>query len=90
MKEELFDLNEESELFKNLSQKLPEIEDFVKKGEFVKAVQDLATLRPVVDCFFDKVVVNTDDKNKRVNRLHLLAYFRKTLHQVADFSKIEG
>ncbi len=90
VKEELFDLGEETELFKNLSQKLPEIEGFVKKGEFVKAVQDLATLRPVVDRFFDKVVVNTDDKNKRINRLHLLAYFRKTLHQVADFSKIEG
>jgi glycyl-tRNA synthetase beta chain len=90
VKEERFDLNEESELFKSLSQKLPEIEDFVKKGEFVKAVQDLATLRSVVDRFFDKVVVNTDDKNKRANRLHLLAYFRKTLHQVADFSKIEG
>lgn len=88
--EGLFDLGEETELFKNLSQKLPEIESFVKKGEFVKAVQDLATLRSVVDRFFDKVVVNTDDKNKRVNRLHLLAYFRKTLHQVADFSKIEG
>ncbi|MBX9786493.1 MAG: glycine--tRNA ligase subunit beta [Alphaproteobacteria bacterium] len=90
VKEELFDLDEESELFKNLSQKLPEIEDFVKKGEFVKAVQDLATLRSVIDRFFDKVVVNTEDKNKRVNRLHLLAYFRRTLHQVADFSKIEG
>jgi glycyl-tRNA synthetase beta chain len=90
VKEELFDLGEETELFKNLSQKLQEIEGFVKKGEFVKAVQDLATLRPVVDRFFDKVVVNTDDKNKRINRLHLLAYFRKTLHQVADFSKIEG
>jgi glycyl-tRNA synthetase beta chain len=90
VKDKLFDLSEETELFKNLSRKLPEIEDFVKKGKFVKAVQDLATLRPVVDHFFDKVVVNTDDKNKRVNRLHLLAYFRKTLHQVANFSKIEG
>ncbi|MBX9620839.1 MAG: glycine--tRNA ligase subunit beta [Alphaproteobacteria bacterium] len=87
---ELFDLDEESEFFKSLSQKLPEIEGFVKKGDFVKAVQDLATLRPVVDRFFDKVVVNTEDKNKRVNRLHLLAYFRKTLHQLADFSKIES
>ncbi|KAB2832623.1 MAG: glycine--tRNA ligase subunit beta, partial [Caedimonadaceae bacterium] len=90
IKEELFDLDEEIELFKNLFQKLPEIEDLVKKGEFVQAVQGLATLRPAVDRFFDKVVVNAGDKNKRINRLHLLAYFRKTLQQVADFSKIEG
>ncbi|MBL8676126.1 MAG: glycine--tRNA ligase subunit beta [Alphaproteobacteria bacterium] len=90
IEEELFDLDEEIELFKNLFQKLPEIEGLVKKGEFVQAVQGLATLRPSVDRFFDKVVVNANDKNKRINRLHLLAYFRETLQQIADFSKIEG
>lgn len=90
IKEELFNVGEEIEFFKNLSRKSPEIEGLVKKGDFVKAVQALASLRPVVDRFFDKVVVNTDDKDKRVNRLHLLAYFRKTLHLVADFSKMEG
>jgi glycyl-tRNA synthetase beta chain len=36
------------------------------------------------------VKVNADDKQVRENRLSLLASFRATLHQVADFSKIEG
>jgi glycyl-tRNA synthetase beta chain len=85
-------LNQEEEinLFKNIQLKSPEIQSLVKKGDFVKSVQELATLRPYVDKFFDKVIVNADDKALRKNRLHLLAIFRKTLHQVADFSKIEG
>jgi len=85
-------LNQEEEinLFKNIQLKSPEIQSLVKKGDFVKSVQELATLRPYVDQFFDKVIVNAEDKALRKNRLHLLAIFRKTLHQVADFSKIEG
>lgn len=82
--------SEEKLLFSNLKIKTPEIQSLVQKGDFVKAVQDLATLRPFVDQFFDKVIVNAEEKDLRSNRLHLLAYLRKTLHQIADFSKIEG
>ena len=81
---------EEKLLFSNLKSKAPEIEALVQKGDFVKAVQDLATLRPFVDQFFDRVIVNAEEKEVRANRLHLLAYLRKTLHQIADFSKLEG
>lgn len=81
---------EERELFLNLKKKLPEIQDLVKQDHFVEAVQNLGALRPFVDQFFEHVIVNTDEKAVRANRLHLLALLRKTLHQVADFSKIEG
>jgi glycyl-tRNA synthetase beta chain len=81
---------EEKTLFANLNVKSPEIQALVQKGDFVKAVQDLATLRPFVDQFFEKVIVNADEEKVRANRLHLLAYLRKTLHQIADFSKLEG
>ncbi|MBS0272331.1 MAG: glycine--tRNA ligase subunit beta [Proteobacteria bacterium] len=82
--------SEEKALFANLSEKSPLIQEFIAKGNFVQAVQDLATLRPFVDQFFDKVIVNTEEVPLRQNRLHLLAFLRKTLHQVADFSKLEG
>ncbi|MBA3813158.1 MAG: glycine--tRNA ligase subunit beta [Alphaproteobacteria bacterium] len=81
---------EEKELFVKLSIHSLEIQDLVSKRNFVKAFQVLGTLRPTVDQFFDRVVVNTEDKRLRMNRLHLLALIRETLHQVADFSKIEG
>ncbi len=81
---------EERNLSLQLKEKSPEILSLIQKGDFVKAVQDLATLRPFVDQFFEKVIVNSDDEKVRENRLHLLAYLRKTLHQIADFSKLEG
>lgn len=82
--------HEEKALFSALQTQSLEIQDLVHKRDFFKAVQNLGTLRPYVDEFFDKVVVNAEDQTLRTNRLHLLALLRKTLHQVADFSKIEG
>ena len=50
----------------------------------------LAALRGPIDQFFEDVTVNDDDEAKREARLALLARFRNAVHQVADFSKIEG
>ena len=50
----------------------------------------LASLRGPIDAFFDTVTVNDEDLAKRAARLSLLARFRNAVHQVADFSKIEG
>ena len=50
----------------------------------------LATLRPFVDAFFDKVTVNVDEPTLRENRLKLLNEIREATRAVADFSKIEG
>ena len=62
----------------------------LEKEDFVAAMQQMASLRVPVDSFFEGVKVNADDKQVRENRLSLLASLRATLHQVADFSKIEG
>ena len=50
----------------------------------------LASLRAPIDSFFDKVTVNDPHSETRARRLNLLARFRDAVHQVADFSKIEG
>jgi glycyl-tRNA synthetase beta chain len=50
----------------------------------------LASLRAPVDAFFEHVTVNADDASVRANRLKLLAQIRAALHEVADFSKVEG
>ena len=57
---------------------------------FASAMAALARLRVPVDEFFNKVTVNTDDRELRANRLRLLSQIRDTLNRVADFSKIEG
>ncbi len=57
---------------------------------FVGAMNALAELRKPVDAFFEKVTVNADDPQLRLNRLRLLAQIRAATLTVADFSKIAG
>ena len=62
----------------------------LKTEDFSAAMAAMAPLRGPVDAFFDAVIVNADNPVIRRNRLCLLNQIRKTLSQVADFSKIEG
>ena len=64
--------------------------EHVAKEDFAGAMKALAELRPAVDAFFDKILVNADDKDIRANRLRLLASFREATRAVADFSAIAG
>jgi len=83
-------LPEEKVLGEALSSASKSIADDVAAEKFVEAMVVMAKLRAPVDAFFDKVTVNDKDAKLRENRLKLLARLRATLHQVADFSKIEG
>jgi glycyl-tRNA synthetase beta chain len=62
----------------------------LKAEDFAGAMGELAKLRAPVDAFFEGVMVNDADAKVRANRLALLTEVRATLHQVADFSLIEG
>jgi glycyl-tRNA synthetase beta chain len=62
----------------------------VDAEDFEGAMAALASLRAPIDAFFEGVMVNDPDPDKRAFRLGLLARFRDAVHRVADFSKIEG
>ncbi len=68
----------------------PDVTAAIAAEEFEKAMTALANLRAPIDQFFEDVTVNDNDADKREARLALLARFRAAVHQVADFSKIEG
>ena len=80
----------EKALFAALAKARAAIAPALEQEDFAAAMQQMAALRTPVDAFFDGVKVNADDKAVRENRLNLLASLRATLHQVADFSRIEG
>lgn len=86
----LFAQDEEKALAAAIAAATSRAKDAVAKEDFAAAMSALATLRAPVDAFFDKVTVNADDANIRANRLKLLAQIRAALHEVADFSKVEG
>jgi glycyl-tRNA synthetase beta chain len=68
----------------------PEVTAAIAAEQFETAMTALAALRGPIDQFFEDVTVNDEDEAKREARLALLARFRNAVHQVADFSKIEG
>jgi glycyl-tRNA synthetase beta chain len=65
------------------------VQDFLD-GNFERAMAALSKLRTLVDTFFENVTVNAPEPELRRNRLQLLARLRDLMHQIADFSKIEG
>ncbi|WP_027135931.1 glycine--tRNA ligase subunit beta [Geminicoccus roseus] len=65
------------------------IETALRSEDYGTAMAALASLRPVLDQFFDKVLVNVDAADVRRNRLYLLSTIRSALGAVADFSKVE-
>lgn len=62
----------------------------VALGQHAAALGLLADLRPVIDTFFDAVLVMDPDLKMRANRLRLLNRFVALFDGVADFSKLQG
>jgi glycyl-tRNA synthetase beta chain len=86
----LYSLLEEKALADAIDLAKVEASVAVMNEDFAAAMGFMATLRPAVDAFFDKVKVNDDDPKVRENRLKLLGEVRSATRAVADFSKIEG
>jgi len=60
----------------------------VSQMGYREALESIAALRPQVDLFFDKVLVNAQDKSVRQNRLTLLHSLLAEFSTIADFSEI--
>jgi glycyl-tRNA synthetase beta chain len=86
----LYSLPEEKALADAIDLARVEAAVAVMNEDFASAMSFMATLRPAVDAFFDKVKVNDDEPKVRENRLKLLNEIRSATRAVADFSRIEG
>jgi glycyl-tRNA synthetase beta chain len=60
----------------------------VEEGDFESAFEAAATLAPVVERFFDEVLVMAEDAAIRTNRLRLLSELRDAVGALGDFSEI--
>ena len=65
-----------------------EVEDRRVRYKYREALEQIATLRPHVDLFFDKVMVMAEDPTIRANRLTLIAFVLGSFSSIADFSEI--
>jgi glycyl-tRNA synthetase beta chain len=62
----------------------------VTARDYARALDLLAGLKPAVDAFFDRVMVNDSDVALRNNRLALLAELRALFAGIADLSRLPG
>jgi len=72
-----------------LTQLHKQVDLSLSKGDFTKAMKQLASLREPVDSFFDDVMVMVDDMPLRNNRLALLSGVRKLFLSIADLSRLQ-
>jgi len=64
------------------------VEPMVDRREYRAALERLATLREVVDRFFDEVLVMDPDPALRRNRLALLKRLRQLFVRIAEVSRL--
>ena len=79
--ENLFEKEEEKNLW-NEFQKVKEIKDLEQKLDF------LVSLKPLIDKFFDNVMVNVENEKIRHNRKSLIAAIYKEFLDIADIKEI--
>ena len=62
--------------------------DLADKGRYKEALLKAAEIRPLVDKFFDDILVMAENEEIRNNRLSLLKEVSQLFTRFADFSKI--
>jgi glycyl-tRNA synthetase beta chain len=84
------DLNEPEEqaLHAKAKQLMPTVDRLQRERQYREALEVTAQLRPVVDAFFDKVMVMAPDEKVRRNRLALIAEVLESFSGIGDVSEI--
>ncbi|MFH2091196.1 MAG: glycine--tRNA ligase subunit beta [Pseudomonadota bacterium] len=84
--EALFEDPSEKQLFAAVNKVEQGVNDLIAQGNYDDALASIATLRPIVDLFFDDVMVMAEDEKIKNNRIALLSSVSGLFKNIADFS----
>jgi glycyl-tRNA synthetase beta chain len=79
---------EERKLLTDSAQLAAKVAEFRQQRDYKAALEAVATLRPAVDAFFDKVMVMAPEPELRAARLALIQSVLDGFSGIADFSEI--
>ena len=79
---------QEKALFEASKAIAPKMKELREKGDYRLAFETLASIKDIIDAFFDKVMVMSDDAKVRENRLALLNSIRSLYSGIADLSRL--
>ncbi len=88
VEESLLEDGPERDLHNAMSGVLARVAGFLKSDDYIQALTVISTLRPAVDAFFDRVLVNAQDPAVRANRLALLGRLNAQVSSIAELSEI--
>jgi glycyl-tRNA synthetase beta chain len=89
VEESLFKSPAEKLLLDGLVETEEAVSGWLAVSDFSGALESTAHLKPLIDSFFDSVLVMDKDESVRRNRLALLTRIRGLFSRVADFRKIQ-
>lgn len=87
--ESMFETQAEKDLSQQMEIKYQAIVNLTAERKYEEVLRNLAELRQPIDHFFDTVMVMTEDKPKRENRILLLGKLRSLFLQVADIALLQ-
>jgi glycyl-tRNA synthetase beta chain len=85
---DLFVEKEERDLYSTFAVISDNAQRMIAQGDFARAQGIIFKIQPVLNTFFDKVLVMAEEKKVRQNRLGLLQSINKMLLGIADYSQI--
>ncbi|MEJ2108854.1 MAG: glycine--tRNA ligase subunit beta [Acidobacteriota bacterium] len=83
-----FEMREEKELWNRFLEIRPQVENARELHDYGTAFRSLASMREVVDLFFQEVLVMAENPDVRANRISLLCCISNLFKSLADISKI--
>jgi len=84
----LFEEEQEKLLYSRLAELESSVNVLVEKQDYDQALKLLSQLKEPIDAFFDHVMVMTDAKAVRLNRLAMLSKLYQQFSRIADISKL--
>ncbi len=85
---DLFEGEQENILYSRLTELESDVNSLVEKQDYDQALKLLSQLKESIDDFFDHVMVMTDNKAVRNNRLAMLSKLYQQFSRIADISKL--
>ena len=79
---------EEKALINAFNEATGKVNQLAAKRDYREAFETIATLRPAVDAFFERVMVMAPDPELRKARLGMIRHIREGFLAIADFSEI--
>ncbi len=84
--EDKFIEKQEKLLFDIFKEIKPIVENEILKMNYIKAISIIMEMKPVIDDFFDNVLVMAEDEGIKKNRIGLIQKVESLLTKIADFS----